>query len=346
MKINGIKIGLKHPPVIIAEMSGNHNNSLDTAMELVEIAAKSGVQILKLQTYTPDTMTINCSNKYFKINNKKSPWYGRNLYNLYSEASTPWKWHKEIINKAKKLGLETISTPFDSSAVDFLEDLKVPAYKIASFENYDFKLIKKICSTKKPIILSTGLLNLNQLGETYEFLKKNSTADFALLKCTSNYPSNPKDSNINTISNMRKIFSCEIGLSDHTLGIGVPIASIALGASIIEKHFTKSRKMGGVDSSFSLEPDELKTLVSETKIAWKSLGKVKYSINNNELDSLQFKRSVFIIKDIKKNNKIKKTDIKVIRPGYGLDPKYFDILIGKKIKKNVKRGTPFSWDLI
>ena len=197
-------------------------------------------------------MTINCSNKFFKINNKKSPWFGRNLYELYSEASTPWEWHKEIIRKAKKLGLETISTAFDASAVDFLEELKVPAYKVASFENNDHKLIKKICDTKKPIIMSTGLLSLSQLSETYEILKNNSKADFALLKCTSNYPSNPSDSNILTIPNMKKIFDCEIGLSDHTLGIGVPIASVALGATIIEKHFTKSRKLGGVDSAFSL----------------------------------------------------------------------------------------------
>ncbi len=346
MKINDIKIGLKHPPVIIAEMSGNHNNSIDTAMELVEIAAKSGAQILKLQTYTPDTMTINCSNKYFKINNKKSPWNGRNLYELYGEASTPWKWHKEIIKKANKLGLEAISTPFDSTAVDFLEELNVPAYKIASFENNDHKLIKKICSTKKPIIMSTGLLSLTNLSETYEFLKKHSKNNFALLKCTSNYPSNPSDSNILTISNMRKIFDCEIGLSDHTLGIGVPIASVALGATLIEKHFTKSRKLGGVDSAFSLEPNELKNLVNETKIAWKSLGKVEYAIQKNELPSLQFKRSIFIIKDVKKNETLSPKNIKIIRPGYGLEPKYFDLVIGRKVKRDLKKGTPLSWNIL
>ncbi len=343
MIINDIKIGLKYPPVVIAEMSGNHNNSLDSAMELVEIAANSGAHILKLQTYTPDTMTIKCSNKYFKINNKKSPWNGRTLYELYGEASTPWEWHKEIIKKAKKLGLEIISTPFDETAVDFLDDLGIPAFKIASFENNDFNLIKKICSKRKPIIMSTGLLNLSQLSESYEFLKLNSKNKFALLKCTSNYPSNPKDSNILTISNMRNIFDCEIGLSDHTLGIGVPIASVALGASIIEKHFTKSRKIGGVDSAFSLEPDELMNLVNETKIAWESLGEVNYNIEKNELPSMQFKRSIFVIKDIKKNQRLTNENIKIIRPGYGIEPKYFDLMIGRKINCNLKKGTPLLW---
>ena len=346
MKIEDINIGLEHPPVIIAEMSGNHNNSLENALELVEIAAKSGAQILKLQTYKPETMTINCKNKYFQIKDKESPWFGRYLFELYQEANTPWEWHKEIIFQAKKLGLITISTPFDETSVDFLEDLGVPAFKVASFENNDFNLIKKICNKNKPVILSTGLLSLSKLSEVYEFLKINLHDNFALLKCTSNYPSDPKDSNINTIANMRKLFSCEIGLSDHTLGIGVPIASISLGATIIEKHFTKSRKLGGLDSSFSLEPHELKNLVIQSKIAWKSLGKVDYSISHNELSSLQFKRSIFVVKDIKKNQKIRKSDIKIIRPGFGLEPKYLNVLIGKRIKKNVKKGTPFSWDLI
>ncbi len=346
MKIEDINIGLDHPPVIIAEMSGNHNNSLEKALELVEIAAKSGADILKLQTYKPETMTINCKNKYFQIKDKKSPWFGRYLFELYQEANTPWDWHKEIIFQAKKLGLITISTPFDETSVDFLEDLGVPAFKVASFENNDFNLIKKICNKNKPIILSTGLLSLSKLSEVYEFLKINLRNNFALLKCTSNYPSDPKDSNILTIPNMRKLFSCEIGLSDHTLGIGVPIASVALGASIIEKHFIKSRKLGGPDASFSLEPNELKDLVTQSKIAWKSLGKINYSITSNEANSLQFKRSIFITEDINKNELLTKKNLRIIRPGHGLDPKYFDIILGKRIKKSVKKGTPFSWSLI
>jgi len=286
MKIKNKIISNKNKPFIVAEMSGNHNQSINNALKLVRAAAKSGVDCLKLQTYTPDTLTLNVNKKGFIIKDKKSLWKGKKLYSLYKKAYTPWEWHKPIFEYAKKLGLICFSTPFDNSAVDFLEKLNVPAYKIASFENTDLPLIKKVIKTGKPVIISTGMANLRELKETVSFIKDHGCKNFALLKCTSQYPANPKYSNILTIPNMKKLFGCEIGISDHTLGIGTSIAAVSHGASIIEKHFTINRKNGGVDSSFSLEPQEMKSLV----INYKDGKETEISKLNLELD--KFKKMV------------------------------------------------------
>ncbi len=346
MKIKKRIIGQKQKPFIVAEMSGNHNQSLSMALKIVRAAAKAGVDCLKLQTYTPDTLTLNVNRKDFLIRDKKSLWKGQKLYNLYKKAYTPWKWHKPIFQYAKKLGLMCFSTPFDDTAVDFLEKLEVPAYKIASFENTDLPLIKKVIKTGKPIIISTGMASLKELKETVNFVKKNGCKNFALLKCTSQYPANPKNSNILTIPNMKKIFGCEIGISDHTLGIGASIAAVSHGASIIEKHFILNRKSGGVDSSFSLEPNEMKSLVIESKRAWESLGKISYGATVGEKKSVQFRRSLYIAENMKKGEFFNSKNLRIVRPGFGIEPKYYGKIIGKKIKKNAKKGTPVSWNLI
>ena len=346
MKIKNKIISNKNKPFIVAEMSGNHNQSINNALKLVRAAAKSGVDCLKLQTYTPDTLTLNVNKKGFIIKDKKSLWKGKKLYSLYKKAYTPWEWHKPIFEYAKKLGLICFSTPFDNSAVDFLEKLNVRAYKIASFENTDLPLIKKVIKTGKPVIISTGMANLRELKETVSFIKDHGCKNFALLKCTSQYPANPKYSNILTIPNMKKLFGCEIGISDHTLGIGTSIAAVSHGASIIEKHFTINRKNGGVDSSFSLEPQEMKSLVIESKRAWESLGSVKYGPTKGEKKSIQFRRSLYVAEDIKKGEIFTSKNLRIVRPGYGIQPKYYEKMLGKKVKKNTKKGTPVSWNLV
>lgn len=346
MKIKNKIISNKNKPFIVAEMSGNHNQSINNALKLVRAAAKSGVDCLKLQTYTPDTLTLNVNKKGFIIKDKKSLWKGKKLYSLYKKAYTPWEWHKPIFEYAKKLGLICFSTPFDNSAVDFLEKLNVPAYKIASFENTDLPLIKKVIKTGKPVIISTGMANLRELKETVSFIKDHGCKNFALLKCTSQYPANPKYSNILTIPNMKKLFGCEIGISDHTLGIGTSIAAVSHGASIIEKHFTINRKNGGVDSSFSLEPQEMKSLVIESKRAWESLGSIKYGPTKGEKKSIQFRRSLYVAEDIKKGEIFTSKNLRIVRPGYGIQPKYYEKMLGKKAKKNTKKGTPVSWNLV
>ncbi len=346
LKIGNNKIGRNNSPFIIAEMSGNHNQSLERALQIVEAAAKSGVHAIKLQTYTPDTMTIDIENEDFYINDPKSPWKGNYLYNLYQQAYTPWDWHKSIFDRCKELGIIGFSTPFDETAVDFLESLKVPCYKIASFENNHLPLIKKVAQTGKPIILSTGMANLTELEEAVLTAKQNGCKDIILLKCTSSYPSTPKDSNILTIPHMRELFNCEVGLSDHSLGIGVAIAGVALGATVIEKHFTTSRANGGVDSAFSMEPHEMKALVLETEKAWQSLGEIKYGPTEEEKKSLSFRRSLYIAEDMIEGEVFTKENLRVIRPGFGLPPRYYEILLGKRISKHVKKGTPVSWDMI
>ena len=333
-------------PFIIAEMSGNHNGSLSRAIEMVELAAYAKVDAIKLQTFKPESITMNLKTKKFTIQNKDSLWYGKTLYDLYKIAYTPWEWHKPIFKKADELGLKYFSTPFDEKAVDFLESLNTPFYKIASFENIHIPLIRKVAKTNKPIIISTGLASISEIHDALETIKAAGKNQYALLKCTSQYPANPKDSNILTIPHMKKLFDCEIGLSDHTLGIGAAIAAVAHGASIIEKHFTIKRKDGGLDSAFSLEPDELKNLVIECTRANKSLGSIKYGLSVSEHSSKIFRRSIFVTNDIKKNQKFNKSNIRCIRPGYGISPKYFDIIIGKKAKKDIKKGTPINWDLI
>tara|TARA_B100000315_G_scaffold184167_1_gene173161 strand:+ start:12531 stop:13598 length:1068 start_codon:yes stop_codon:yes gene_type:complete len=345
IEISEKKIGLNHPPFIIAEMSGNHNQSLDRALDIVEAASKAGVHALKLQTYTADALTIDVKKDNFLIKDRNSLWNGKTLYELYQQAYTPWEWHKPIFDRCRELGLIAFSTPFDDTAVDFLEDLNVPAYKIASFENNHLPLIRKVASTGKPIIISTGMATNAELDEAVGTARKTGCKDIILLKCTSTYPSSPEDTNLKTISHLRQLFDCEAGLSDHTLGIGVSIAGIALGATVIEKHFTLSRSNGGVDSAFSMEPDEMKMLVEETYKSWQALGKIYYGATENEKSSAKFRRSIYVVEDVRKGEKFAAKNLRIIRPGNGLPPKYYDVLLEKKAACNIKRGTPMSWKL-
>jgi len=350
-KINLIRIGNhiiseNSKPLFIAEMSGNHNQSLIRALSIVDKAAQVGANIIKLQTYTPDTMTLDLKNNDFKIRDKKSLWYNRTLFELYTRGHTPWKWHEKIIKKAKRKKIQCISTPFDESSVDFLEKLKVPAYKIASFENINIPLITKVAKTKKPIIISTGMATISELHESINLIRKHGNNKIILLKCTSTYPASPKDSNVLTIPHMKKLFNCHVGLSDHTLGIGAAIAAVSHGAKIIEKHFTLNREDGGIDSAFSLEPYEMEMLVKESKVAWESLGKTQYGPTVSERKYLQFRRSLYVSKNVKKGEIINKNNIKNIRPGKGLPPKNLSVVLGKKFSKNIKIGTPLNWGLI
>lgn len=333
-------------PFIIAEMSGNHNHSLERALEIVDKAAESGVNALKIQTYTADTITIDKSDGEFFIADKNSLWKGESLYNLYKKAYTPWEWHKTIFDRCKEKGIIGFSTPFDFTAVDFLESLDVPCYKIASFENIDLPLIKKVAQTGKPIIASTGMASLAELSELVETAKSNGCTDLTLLKCTSSYPATPGGSNLLTIPHLQQLFDCKVGISDHTLGIGVAVASVALGATVIEKHFCLSRAEGGVDSAFSLEPKEMKMLVREAHAAYQALGKISYGVSEQEKKSLQFRRSLYIVEDMKAGDIITEKNMRSIRPGLGLPPKYYDVLLGKKVKCDVKRGTALRWDMI
>ena len=346
MRIGSIEIGVEHPPLVIAELSGNHNQSLERALELVEAAAESGVRVIKLQTYTPDTITLDSDKPGFVIADESSPWAGQNLYQLYREAHTPWEWHKPIIDRACELGMLWFSSPFDETAVEFLEQLDTPAYKIASFENCDLGLIKKIVSTGKPIILSTGMATLSELDQAVETIRSGGCDEFALLKCTSTYPANPKNSNVRTVSHLREMFKCEVGLSDHTLGIGAAIAAVACGATIIEKHFTLRRADGGVDSSFSLEPDEMQSLIVEASLAWEALGEISYGPTSEEEKSTMFKRSLYIAEDIEEGDLFTSRNLRSIRPGLGLPPRYIEILIGRRAKNSLKAGTPVTWDLV
>ncbi|WP_342531965.1 pseudaminic acid synthase [Lysinibacillus sp. FSL R5-0849] len=342
-----IQIGLSSKPFIIAEMSGNHNQSLDRALKIVEAAAASGAHALKIQTYTADTMTLNLDNPGFQINDDTSLWNGQNLYNLYQQAYTPWEWHKPIFDRAKELGMIAFSTPFDETAVDFLEELEVPLYKIASFENTDLQLIKKVAATGKPMIVSTGMATLSELDELVRTAKEAGCKDLVLLKCTSTYPATPENTNILTIPHMKQLFDdVQIGLSDHTLGIGVAVASVALGATVIEKHFTLNRADGGVDAAFSMEPAEMKSLVEETERAWLAMGKVTYGPTEKEKASLKFRRSIYAARDIEIGEILTKENIRIVRPGNGLKPKYYEQLLGKKVKCSIKKGEPFNFDFI
>ena len=341
MKIGNYSIGQSHKPFIIAEMSGNHNQSLERALKIIEIAAKSGADAIKLQTYTADTLTINQRGGLFDIEDSTSLWAGRNLYELYQEAYTPWEWHEAMFKCAADNGILCFSTPFDDTAVDFLENLDTPAHKIASFENNHHPLLKKVAKTGKPVIMSTGASTIANLDESVSVLRENGCKDLILLKCTSNYPATPENSNIRTIPHLKELFNCEVGLSDHTMGIGVPIAAVTMGATVIEKHFCLSRAEGGVDSAFSLEPVELKALVIETERAWQSLGKVQYGVQESEKKSLLFKRSIYVVKDIKAGEEFTEENIRVIRPGDGMAPKYYERLLGSLAIKNYIKGVPF-----
>lgn len=346
ININGRLIGPNHPPFIIAEMSGNHNQSLERAMELVEAAASSGVHALKLQTASPDGLTLNIDNPDFLIDDPQSPWFGRNLYELYQEAVTPWEWHKPIFERCAELGLTVFSSPFEPGAVDFLEELGAPCYKIASFELVDLPLIRKAAATGKPLIMSTGMATVADIQDAVDAAKSEGNEQIILLKCTSSYPATASDANIATIPHLRDIFGLQVGLSDHTLGIGVPCAAAALGATVVEKHFTLRRADGGVDASFSLEPEEFASLVVETERAWASVGAVVYGGAAVEQKSLKFRRSLYIATDIKKGDVLTKENLRIVRPGYGLAPKNIDVLLGRKVNQDLQAGTAMKWEYI
>lgn len=333
-------------PLVIAEISGNHNQSLERAIKIIEAAANAGVDGIKIQTYTADTMTIDKADNEFFIKDKNSLWQGESLYNLYKKAYTPWEWHEAIFKRCSELGLICFSTPFDFTSVDYLEQFNPPYYKIASFENIDLPLIKKVAQTGKPMIVSTGMASIAELDEMVTCAKENGCKDLTLLKCTSSYPSTPKGTNLLTISHMRDLFQCNVGLSDHTLGIGVSVASVAMGVSMIEKHFTLSRADGGVDAAFSMEPAEMKQLVNEVRSAYEALGSISYGISEQEKKSLQFRRSLYIVEDMKAGDIITEKNMRAIRPGLGLNPKYYEILLGKKIRCDIARGTAIKWDMI
>ncbi len=344
IKIKNRKIGKNLKPFVIAELSGNHNQSLKKALALVDAAAKAGADAIKLQTYTPDTMTIKGA---YTIENKNSLWKGRELYDLYQEAHTPWEWHQPIFERAREKGLIAFSSPFDETAVDFLESLNVPAYKIASFENTHHPLLKKVAQTGKPVIISTGVSTLADIDEAVQVLRKNGCKDLILLKCTSTYPANPAHSNIKTIPHLSRLFdNIQVGISDHTMGIGVSIAAVAMGATVIEKHFTLSRADGGVDSVFSLEPEELEQLCIETEKASLSMGRIKYGVLESETKNISFKRSIYVIKTILKGETIQPKHLKIIRPGFGLEPKYYNNILGKEVKTDIVAGTPLTWNLL
>lgn len=346
MKIGNQSIGSGNRPFIIAEMSGNHDQSLERALEIVEAAATTGVQALKIQTYTADTITLDVDDGDFLINNEDSLWNGQSLYRLYEKAYTPWEWHEPIIRRSNELGMLCFSTPFDENAVDFLETLNVPVYKIASFENTDIPLIRKVAATGKPMFISTGMASLAELDETVRTISDAGCEQFVLLKCTSTYPATPENSNVLTIPHMRQLFGCEVGLSDHTMGVGASVAAVAHGATVIEKHFTIRRSDGGVDSTFSLEPDEMKMLVVETERAWQSLGKVTYGPTEAEKPSLKFRRSLYIAKGMNAGEILTPENLRIVRPGMGLPPKYYDVLLGRRVNQKVKKGTAVKWSIV
>jgi pseudaminic acid synthase len=346
MKIGNRVIGLCNPPFIIAEVSGNHNQSLDRALAIIDAAAAAGAHALKLQTYTSNTLTLDCDRSEFVITDAGSAWAGKSLHKLYQEAHTPWEWHAALFERARQLGMIAFSTPFDESAVDFLEDLDVPCYKIASFENNHLPLLRKVAATGKPLIVSTGMATLAELDELVQTVKECGCKDLVLLKCTSTYPASPENSNLRTIGHLRELFGCEVGLSDHTLGIGVALASIALGATVVEKHFTIDRASGGVDSAFSMEPAEMKALIEEGTRAWQALGVIKYGPTEAEQKSLKFRRSIYVTEDIAPGTRLTSANMRVIRPGLGLPPKYYEVLLGRRLPRGAKRGEPLTWDLL
>ena len=345
MRIGGRPVGRDSAPFVIAEMSGNHNQSLDRALMIVEAAARSGAHALKIQTYTPDTMTLDVNEGEFRIADRGSPWAGRSLYQLYGEAYTPWEWHKPIFDRARAVGLIPFSTPFDDTAVEFLERLDVPCYKIASFENTDLPLIRRAAATGKALIVSTGMATLAELDETVCAARDSGCTDLVLLKCTSTYPAAAESTNLLTIPHLRELFDCEVGLSDHTMGVGVAVAGVALGATVIEKHFTLNRADGGVDSTFSLEPAEMAQLVAETKRAWEAMGRVSYGATDAEQPSLQFRRSLYVVEDLKAGDMLTRDNVRAIRPGLGLPTKYLEIILGRRVKRDVRRGTALTWEL-
>ncbi len=344
MKIAGTTIAPQARPFVIAELSGNHNGSLERAMHIVEAAAATGAHCIKLQTYRADTLTLNVRAGEFVINSPGSLWKGRSLHELFDEAHTPWEWHAPIMKRAAELGLVCFSSPFDETAVDFLETLSVPAYKIGSFECTHIPLLKKVAATGKPVILSTGMATLAEIDEAVRTLREGGCKDLALLKCTSSYPSTPENSNLHTLPHLRDMFGCEVGVSDHTLGVGVSVAAVALGATIIEKHFTLRRSDGGVDSAFSMEPEEMRALVTESERAWQALGKIHYGPTEAEKASVARRRSIYAACDIEAGATLSPENLKIVRPGAGLAPKYWETVIGKRAVRRIEMGTPLSWE--
>jgi N-acetylneuraminate synthase len=346
ISIAGRIIDTEHRPYLIAELSGNHNRSRERALEIVDAAARSGADAIKLQTYTADTMTLDCRAPGFVVDDPKSLWAGRQLYELYQEAHTPWEWHKPIMERAASHGLHCFSTPFDDTAVDFLESLNVPAYKIASFECTHLPLIRRVAATGKPIIISTGMASLAEIDDAVRTARSAGCNQIVLLKCTSTYPATPENTHVRTIPNMKEATGCEIGLSDHTMGCGTAISAIAFGAVVIEKHFTLRRADGGVDSAFSMEPEEFAVLRTETERAWQSLGMVTYGGTNAEQSYKAFRQSLYVGRDMKKGDIFAKENLRIVRPGYGLPPKFYDEVIGRTVRQDVSKGTPLSWNLL
>lgn len=339
-------VGPHAPPFIIAEMSGNHNQSLERAFQLVDAAAEAGAHAIKLQTYTADTLTIDCERPEFRISDPSSLWHGRTLYDLYREAYTPWEWHEPIFARARAHGLIPLSTPFDASAVELLEGLAAPCYKIASFENADLSLIRLVASKRKPVIVSVGMAAIAEIDDLVRAIRAEGCEDIVLLKCTSTYPASPDDSNLRTIPHLRELFGVQVGLSDHTTGIGVAVASVAFGATVIEKHVTLRRADGGVDAAFSLEPEELAALVRESEQAWRALGAIRYGPTAAERPSLAFRRSIFVTCDLRAGEPLTRENVRVIRPGHGLAPRHYDEVLGRRVRRDVERGTPLAWELL
>jgi N-acetylneuraminate synthase len=346
MNIGGREIGLAHKPYLIAEMSGNHNQSLERALAIVDAAASAGADAIKLQTYTAETMTLDVDAPGFVIQDDGSMWAGRQLFDLYREAHTPWEWHRPLMDRAAAHGMHCFSTPFDETAVEFLESLDVPAYKIASFENTDLPLIRKVAATGRPMIVSTGTATLAEIDEAVLAARDAGCRELVLLKCTSTYPALPMNSNVLTVPHLRAAFDCEVGLSDHTMGLGAAVAAVAHGATVIEKHFTLRRADGGVDSAFSLEPHEFAALVIESERAWQSLGNVRYGPTDAEKKSLLFRRSLYIAEDMRRGDPLTPRNLRCVRPGLGLPPKYYEMLLGRCVNVDAKKGTPMSWSLL
>ena len=330
--------------LIIAELSANHNQDIERAEQSIRAVAETGADAVKLQTYTADTLTIPCENEYFRI--KGTLWEGRTLHDLYQEAYTPWEWHPRLMGLANELGLVCFSTPFDATAVDFLESLKVPCHKVASFEVVDIPLLKKIASTKKPVIMSTGMASLEEIAEGVRTLREHGTTELALLKCTSSYPAPAEEANLRTIPHMVEAFNCPVGLSDHTLGSAVAVTAVALGARIVEKHFTLSRADGGPDSAFSMEPAEFKQMVRDIRTAESAIGKVNYSLTEKERQSIVFRRSLFVVNDMKAGEPFTERNVRCIRPGHGLHSRHFPEILGRRVRQDIAKGTPLTWDVI
>jgi pseudaminic acid synthase len=346
IRIKDREIGRDARPYLIAEMSGNHNQSLDRALAIVDAAAASGADAVKLQTYTAETMTLNTRAPGFVIEDEKSLWNGRQLYDLYDEAHTPWDWHQPLMERAARHGMHCFSTPFDDTAVDFLEELGAPAYKIASFEITDLPLVEKVAKTGKPMIVSTGMATVAEIDDAIRTARAAGNDQLVILKCTSTYPATPENTNISTIPNMRDAFGVEVGLSDHTMGCGVAVAAVGLGAVLVEKHFTLRRADGGVDSTFSLEPEEFRILRAETERAWQAIGHVTYGGTKAEENSRIFRRSLYIARDMAPGEALTRENLRIIRPGYGLPPKFFQEMLGKRVNRALTAGTPVSWDLL